>query len=173
MAAALVWLVTPTTSDSQPNPQAKIDDEAAATPASLNATVLFRHGLWGFPCVRTPSLLLAGDRLIAVSALRNYTGDHCYPHGLHPPEREHNADFQMFVMRTSDDSGVTWSPARMIPMNQVNDTDFRLYYACSGPHNLSLPGSGMLEHAARVREGAGDPARQGQGERPAVPAEQR
>jgi hypothetical protein len=52
------------------------------------------------------SLLLAGDRLIAVTALRNYTGDLCFPRGAHPPAREHNADFQLFVTCTSDDAGM-------------------------------------------------------------------
>ena len=54
-----------------------------------------------------------------MTALRNYTGDLCFPRGAHPPAREHNADFQLFVTCTSDDAGATWGVPRVVPMNQV------------------------------------------------------
>jgi hexosaminidase len=90
----------------------------ASTPKLTNVTTLFRHGVDGFACVRSPSLLLAGKRLIAFVERWNYTGNHCYPKGIPPVANftVEQAAFQDYAFRSSDDGGRSWSRARSLPL---------------------------------------------------------
>jgi hypothetical protein len=87
-------------------------------PVLENITRLFVHGEDGYACVRSPSLVLAGPRLLAIVERWNYSGNHCYPNGI-PPVANRSQEwsaYQSFAVRGSDDGGRSWSPARAIEL---------------------------------------------------------
>jgi hypothetical protein len=106
---------------------------------------LFRHGEGHAFCVRQPGLLLAGERLVAMVELWNYTGNFCFPQ---TPARipvcngdracvELNGSCvrhcnvsliqQSFAVRISDDFGKQWSTSRIISL-PVNVHNAQLVY---------------------------------------------
>jgi len=82
-----------------------------------NATEVFVPGELGYPCIRIPSIALAGDgrTLNAFAECRNSTGDGCEP--LHPapqnPKTKSNRDI---CQKQSHDGGMTWGPLRVIAL---------------------------------------------------------
>lgn len=92
--------------------------------AELPYTPVFRSGEGGYPCIRVPSVLLANETtLVAFAEARTWQGDGCHPTSFPPappaikPPR--GAGFAWCIgvdiaMKTSRDSGKSWSPMRII-----------------------------------------------------------
>eukprot|EP00038_Savillea_parva_P011514 m.198036 g.198036 ORF g.198036 m.198036 type:complete len:464 (-) comp20324_c0_seq1:39-1430(-) len=99
---------------------------APPPPVYANATEVFTPGELGYPCIRIPSISLAGDNMTlnAFAECRNWTGDGCYPTSG-PPSQGENRDI---CMKSSVDAGKTWSPLRVIARNGAQGSpvyDFR------------------------------------------------
>jgi hypothetical protein len=106
-----------------PGGRVKADNEAVVYDAAegLSETVVFRHGDGGMKCVRSPNLLLAGKRLVAMTEAWNYTGNNCELPGVEPLNHSHVlTGYQRFLFRTSDTSGRTWTGPRFLPLPQLS-----------------------------------------------------
>lgn len=77
----------------------------AGEPAHSTARV-FAAGEAGYKCIRIPSLLLAGDSLLAFAEGRNFTGDGCHPLAPGPVPNNWNRDL---VLKRSLDGGASWT----------------------------------------------------------------
>eukprot|EP01048_Picozoa_sp_COSAG05_P004327 COSAG05_NODE_228_length_13388_cov_2.850403_2_plen_794_part_00 len=86
-----------------------------AGPSVYHAEV-FVPGEGGYPCIRIPSVALAGDNrtLNAFAECRNYTGDGCFP--LHVPASTEGL-VKDICQKRSTDSGKSWSSLRIIARN--------------------------------------------------------
>eukprot|EP00730_Choanoeca_flexa_P017280 TRINITY_DN8301_c0_g1_i4.p1 TRINITY_DN8301_c0_g1~~TRINITY_DN8301_c0_g1_i4.p1 ORF type:complete len:443 (+),score=45.00 TRINITY_DN8301_c0_g1_i4:37-1365(+) len=82
---------------------------------------VFTPGELGYPCIRIPSIVLAGNStLIAMAECRNWTGDGCNPRGFegdkYSVERNSNRDL---CIKTSQDGGKTWSSLNVVARNAM------------------------------------------------------
>jgi sialidase-1 len=84
--------------------------------SSAYESVVFAPGEGGYPCIRIPSVALAGDNvtLNAFAECRNFTGDGCFP--LHPPHTP-NALYKDLCQKQSTDAGRSWSQLRVVARN--------------------------------------------------------
>ena len=102
-----------------------VDRNEAAT------KTLFAHGDGGLLCVRSPTLLEAGGRIIAIAESWNYTGNFCFPkNGTENTPRDPQA-YQEFAVRYSDDGGARWSPYRPLPLGKLIAWNAQLAYSSS------------------------------------------
>jgi hypothetical protein len=115
-------------------PLSMIDD--TAPPRNTNAYVTFPPSLpplislfvphptppKGYPCIRIPSIALAGDNqtLNAFAECRNSTGDGCYPTTL-PPHAIINNNRDICQKRSTD-GGKTWSGLKVIANSGVRSS---------------------------------------------------
>eukprot|EP00054_Salpingoeca_dolichothecata_P015800 m.91606 g.91606 ORF g.91606 m.91606 type:complete len:447 (-) comp21663_c0_seq5:367-1707(-) len=78
---------------------------------------VFTPGEGGYPCIRIPAILLAGDNktLLAYAECRNWTGDGCEPSKFNiAPTDNSNKDL---CQKISVDGGKTWGPLQVIIKN--------------------------------------------------------
>ena len=95
-------------------------DEISRPLNVVQEQVIFHHGDGGMQCVRSPNLLLAGKRLIAMTEVWNYTGNNCELPGIPPLNHSYIlSGYQRFLLRTSDSNGRTWSKPRFLPLKQL------------------------------------------------------
>lgn len=88
----------------------------------------FVHGELGFTCFRIPSVVLATSTstLFAFAEARNYSGDDCYPDNAPGHECFHNSSApscigpRSLALKTSKDSGATWSSVTIVDWNGAN-----------------------------------------------------
>lgn len=94
--------------------------QAIADPP-LNFTPVFTPHEGGYPCIRIPSLLLVGNKvLLAFAECRNFTGDGCRPAAASLSDtRNMNRDL---CMKSSSDGGRTWSALAVIQRNAMQPT---------------------------------------------------
>ena len=97
-----------------------------------NATEVFTPGEGGYPCIRIPSIALAGDgtTLNAFAECRTTTGDGCNPlqvrRAPNPDPAAHNSNRtpnRDICQKQSHDGGATWGPLHVIargPAAQAN-----------------------------------------------------
>eukprot|EP01047_Picozoa_sp_COSAG01_P018073 COSAG01_NODE_971_length_12373_cov_114.625957_5_plen_820_part_00 len=92
---------------------------AAAAAAMVD---IFVHGDGGFPCWRVPAVVMAEStgRLFAFAEARNYSGDGCEPDGLKPNASHPNEGPRSLALKTSTDSGRSWSGLRIVDWNGIN-----------------------------------------------------
>ena len=75
---------------------------------------VFVPGELGYPCIRIPSIILAGDNstMLAFAECRTMTGDGCLP--LHVAHNASHKNPRDLCQKRSSDSGRTWSPLEVI-----------------------------------------------------------
>lgn len=76
---------------------------------------VFTPGELGYPCIRIPSVALAGDNksLNAFAECRFFTGDGCEPVRL-PPGYKPGSKRRDICQKRSTDAGLSWTPLRVI-----------------------------------------------------------
>eukprot|EP00039_Didymoeca_costata_P002593 m.61335 g.61335 ORF g.61335 m.61335 type:complete len:393 (-) comp11400_c0_seq1:29-1207(-) len=89
----------------------------AQTLPVVEEEVVFQYGDKDFYCVRQPTLVRVGKRMLAMTELWNYTGNNCYPNSGPPPLQNDTVGFQKFGFRYSDNYGKNWSEIEILPLS--------------------------------------------------------
>ena len=95
--------------------------------ADVPSVALFRPGDGGRTCFRIPTLINAGDSLLAFAESRTGVGDGCYPRQPAPGDGRTS-----IVFRRSDDGGTTWTTgfSDACPSNGSWDPATRRAHGC-------------------------------------------
>eukprot|EP01043_Picozoa_sp_COSAG02_P055462 COSAG02_NODE_6431_length_3572_cov_6.762165_1_plen_308_part_00 len=83
-------------------------------PGSDDDVEVFAHGMGGYPCIRTPSLITTSTgSLLAFAGTRARPGDGCIPTIPYNSSFDHQDN----VMRKSTDQGKSWGPLEVVSVS--------------------------------------------------------